>query len=123
MDFGIGGEVDEVEQRGHILVVVAVGVPLGKADACPQADPVEDFPARLLLVLPAGESGVWEYGIGKQLPGEVFVGMEHDLVVFGPEEHQVMAGLVHPVFEVEERLFDICHAFRRYPVRVLIPQA
>ena len=101
-DDRVGGKVGEVDQGSHVFIVIAVGIPFRKTDAGPQVDPVEDARATFGHMLRTGQTRVWENALGEKLSGEVFGAVEEYLVIFRPEKHQVMAGLIHPVLEVED---------------------
>ena len=103
----IGGEVDEVHEGGHVLVVVDVGVPFGKPDPRAPGKPVEDHGQGLGRVLGSGHAVIGEDLVREELPHEILGRVEEDLVVLGPVAHAVHARLVDPVLKVEHGLPDL----------------
>jgi hypothetical protein len=55
-------------------------------------------------MIPAGESAVWENGIGIELSDQIFGGGEQNLMIFAPVTHGVFPGFVPPVSKVEEHI-------------------
>ena len=102
-DLLVVDEVDQREQRHHVLVVVDVREPLAEAGAKPQIEPALDAAARHLVLLAPSLARIREALVGKQLPGQQPGAGEENLMILGPRAHRVPARLVGPVLEREHR--------------------
>ena len=94
-------KVDQVDQRGDILVVVDVRVPLAETVQPAQVQPALDPRQGVIHVLSAGHPGIREFGVRVALSHEQLHRVEENLMVLGPVGHAILAGFVEPVFEIE----------------------
>ena len=58
----------------------------------------------------ARAAGAQRRRVGEQVPGEIGGGVEQERVVLGEIPLHVVAGLVHPVAEAEDRVVDAARA-------------
>ncbi len=94
-------EVDQIEKRGQVLVVVDVREPLVEARPVTEVEPLEDAPPRALRLLASAHAGVGKDRVRKERSRKELIRREHDLVILRPRAHGVDTRLIRPVLESE----------------------
>ena len=80
----VGGVLDQGQERGDVLLIVDVGVPLAEAQAGAQVEPAQQAGLGVGAMLGAGLAIAGEHGVGVGLAHQVFDRVEHHEVVLGP---------------------------------------
>ena len=102
----IAGVGDKVRHGGQILRQIVVAEVFRKPVGEALADPCPDTHLRLFFVFPPCHTVVGKDFAFPFLPRQILADGEQDLVVLRPVAHAVVAGLVHKVFEMQERVAD-----------------
>jgi hypothetical protein len=122
-DFRLRREVDEVAEGSDVLDVIDVGVPFGETVSPALFQPGQHAPPRIRLVLSSRAAVPGEDLVGEFLAGEVFSRGVEDLMILAPVAAAVLAGLIHPVAEVEYGGVDLGQVGGVDPVAVPVEDA
>ena len=106
-DIRLVGIDHQVDQTQHVIHVVSLSQPFAEAEALTPVQPAAQEGGGMGVMLSAGHAIVGEHHVRIHLPHQIFGAVIQDLMILGEEAGVHIAGLVQPILEMNQTLFNL----------------